>query len=154
MAILLSTPATPHTIGPGYRLTVLNTAVGPFPVDDLVIVNLFDGAGGGNVFLTAQERNGGFGNVALILGVLKPASRFTTFLTNQLAAGAAVSAEAFWYHSNGTLVGNTGVIGGYTWDPSTGLATLLSEAIAALTDFTSDTAAILAAVTTTFPRTT
>ena len=108
-------------IGPGYRVGVQNTFIGPIPIDDWVRVTLLDGAG--HQYLISDAIAYASAITFVAMGVTEFAGG-TMYIDKQIAQGAALSVQADWYHANGTLVG-TVTVGGWSWDAIGGVAALV-----------------------------
>jgi hypothetical protein len=134
--VALTVTTTPGRIGPGIRIWVNQSTVGPIPVDDWYFIQVFD-TGTFNKRLDGSVLTGGLHSKAVRLGVYEHQVSVAD-LDSGMIDGGALDVVAVQYHANGFLVDISGTYSGWGWDASSGLWKLLSEG--------SDVSAILAAV--------
>lgn len=135
-------------VGPGYQLTLSSSLIGPLPNPVWWGVQIRR-AGVGPNFISAgynKETNGAH-QADVVLGMCDvPFQNTVGLLEVPVAAGAAVELDLYLVNSAFGNVDGPTTLTGWTWDATGGLYILVSRPA-------NDTAAILSAVTTTFPRT-
>lgn len=152
MAITIVQPTTAGSLGPGYYVSAHNDVVGPLANDDIVRFVIQDG--GGAELSTARMVNKlSSAYPWWCMGAVFDTDPygFNYARTSRAAAGAACTLQVNWYTASGGYVGGVVSAPIYTWDPVGGLGNLMNFLAAPKGGTMGE---ILAAVKTTFPRTT
>ena len=129
MTVTVSNPPHGSLIGPGTRIDVSTSTLGPYPIDDFWQVVVVNAATGQDLvkgtFVNTSSSPNGF----VVLGVNRAHFSPMDHLFAGLAAGSTVNIAAQYRHANGTIVDGAGFFDGpYSWDPMSGLWLLLNGA--------------------------